>query len=129
MDNRPPGIPEPTGALDAVDAFVAARVLPEHREIVALLRDAMRDAVPTSCEEMRYGLPMWRGRGHLAYLSPSRRGITFGFPYGAAFADPHGALRGAAKHARHLVYRRVEDVDLDVLRACIAEAVAHDAAT
>lgn len=112
----------------AVDAFVAERVLPEYHPVVARLRDAMRAAVPEAREEMRYGLPMWRGRGHLAYLSPSRRGITFGFPYGAAFADAHPALRGTAKHARHLVYRRVEDVDPDVLGACIAAAVAHDAA-
>lgn len=112
---------------DAVDAFVAARVLPAYHDLVARLRAVMRDAVPDAREEMRYGLPMWRVRGHLAYLSPSQRGITFGFPYGAAFADPHDALRGKAKHARHLVYRRVEDVDLDVLRAWIAEAVAYDA--
>lgn len=112
---------------DAVDAFVNARVAPEHRAIVAMLRAAMREAAPDAREEMRYGLPMWRGRGHLAYLSPSRRGITFGFPYGAAFADPDRVLRGRATHARHLVYRRVEDVDLAVLRACIAEALAHDA--
>jgi hypothetical protein len=113
--------------MSPVDAFIAQSVRPEYHGLVAVLREVMREAAPDAALAMSYGLPMWKGRGYLAYLSPSQRGLTFGFPYGAHFSDPHGVLQGHAKHARHLKYRRVGDVDESVLRSYVAQAVARDA--
>ena len=111
----------------SVDEFIEQNVLPEHRDIVAALREVMRDAAPAAHLQMSYGLPMWKGRGYLAYISPSKWGITFGFPYGARFADAHGVLQGKAKHARHIKYAQVTDIDEPVLRSYVAQAVAGDA--
>lgn len=113
--------------MSPVDAFIAQNVRPEYHDLVAVLREVMTEAAPDAELTMSYGLPMWKGRGYLAYLSPSQRGITFGFPYGAHFADPHGVLQGRAKHARHIKYCEVGDVDDSVLRSCVAQAVAGDA--
>ncbi len=113
--------------MSPVDAFIEQNVRPEYREVVAVLREAMREAAPGAELAMHYGLPMWKWRGYLAYLSPSAKGITFGFPYGVHFDDPHGVLKGIARHARHIKYRRAADVDGAVLRSYIAQAVAGDA--
>ena len=113
--------------MSPVDEFIERNVLPEYRGVVAALREVMRDAAPGAELVMSYGLPMWKGRGYLAHLSPNKQGVTLGFTHGAAFEDPHGALRGRAKHARHVKYTRVSDIDEGVLRSYIAQAVAGDA--
>lgn len=112
--------------MSPVDAFIAERVAPEHREIAERVRVLMREAASGAVEEMRYGLPMWRGHGHIAYLSPNQKGITFGFPYGVHFDDPNGLLKGSGKHARHLRLRTLADADPGVLRGYIRQAVAWD---
>lgn len=125
---RPHLRPSPApAAMSPVDEFIERNVLPEYRDVIAVLREVMRDAAPDAELQMSYGLPMWKGRGYLAYVSPNKRGVTFGFPHGANFADPHGVLRGTAKRARHIKYERASDIDEGVLRSYIAQAVAGDA--
>lgn len=116
---------DPPARMD-VEAFIKENVRPEDRETVTALREILRDAAPSATLGMHYGLPMWKGRGYLAYLSPSQRGITFGFPHGVSFDDPRGLLRGKAKHARHLKYARTSDIDEDALRFYVAQAIAQD---
>ena len=67
------------GATDSVDAFVEEQVLPEFRDIVAMVRAVMRECAPRATERISYGLPMWIGNSRLAWISPSKRDITFGF--------------------------------------------------
>ena len=84
-------------SIRTVDEFVEARVLPEHREIVALLRELMRECAPHAKEEVRYGVPVWTGRRGLAVISPTKKDITFAFSRGAEFTDPYGLLQGVGK--------------------------------
>ncbi len=109
----------------AVDAFVAAIEPEAFQEIAQRVRRLFADAAPALRERMRYGLPMWTGCGHVAFISPSKTGIAVGFPYGAAFADPDSRLRGAGKHGRHLRLRTWRDAD--VLSGFLAQALARDA--
>jgi hypothetical protein len=68
-------------AMDAVDQFVKHKVLPEFHDIVTMLRELMRECAPHATEQVSYGIPMWKGKGYLAWISPTRRDITFGFTY------------------------------------------------
>ena len=112
----------------AVDAFIARRVLPEHRPIVALLRDLMRQIAPAATESIYYGIPMWRAPDQpIAWLSPTKRDITFGFTHGVELDDPYGLLRGRGKHARHVKLRTVTDANVPALRSYIRQAVRLDA--
>ena len=115
------------GGDPAVEAFVAAIEPEAFREIAGRVRRRLAEAAPALREQMRYGLPMWTGHGHVASLSPSKTGIAVGFPYGAAFDDPDRRLRGAGKHGRHLRLRAWRDADADVLRGFLAQAIARDA--
>ena len=109
-----------------VDTFVEHQMAPEQRALAATVRAAMRLWAPQLTEEIAYGIPMWKGHRHVAWLSPSRRGLSVGFTYGVGFADPHGQLRGRAKNARHVLLRSAADVHLDALRDLIWQAVAED---
>ena len=110
-----------------VDEFVARRVLPEHRAVVALLRKLMRDHAPAAREQIAYGIPMWKANGWIAFLSPTKRDITFGFAYGGEFTDRYGLLRGAGKKSKHVKLRSVDDVNVTALRSYLRQAMARDA--
>jgi hypothetical protein len=114
------------GPTDTVDAFVEERVLPEFRDIVAMVRALMRECAPQATERISYGLPMWIGNSALAWISPSKRDITVGFTYGREFEDPYGLLRGAGKHARHVKIRKLEDANQEALRSYIRQALERD---
>src|SRR2546425_13198236 len=102
--------------MDAVDEFVKDKVLPEFHDLVTMPRALMRASAPHATEQISYGIPMWKEKGYLAWISPSKRDVTFGFTYGAEFDDPYVLLKGAGKHARHVKIRTLADANQDALR-------------
>ena len=82
---RPPSVP-------TVDEFVRVRVLPEHREIVAILRALMKEHATTVKEVISYGIPAWRMKKIIAVLNPTKSAITFAFSRGVEFEDKYGLL-------------------------------------
>jgi hypothetical protein len=113
--------------MDTVDDFVKQRVLPEFHDIVTMLRALMGECAPHATEQISYGLPMWIGTSTLAWISPTKRDITFGFTFGREFADRYGLLKGVGKHARHVKIRRLADANQEALRYYIQQALEHDA--
>jgi hypothetical protein len=113
--------------MNAVDDFVKQKVLPEFHDIVTMLRARMRECAPHATEQVSYGIPMWKGNGFMAWISPTKRDITFGFTYGGEFEDRYGLLKGAGKHAKHVKIRRLADANQEALRDYIRQAVKRDA--
>jgi hypothetical protein len=111
---------------NSVDEFVEARVQPEHREIVAAIRQLMREAAPEVREVISYGIPSWRLKRIIAVLNPTKRDITFAFGRGAEFEDRYGLLRGAGKKSRHVKMRSLDQVNREALRYYIEQAVRLD---
>lgn len=112
--------------MDAVDEFVKDKILPKFHDVVAMLRDLMRELAPQTPEEISYGMPMWKGRYPLAWISSSKNDITFSFTHGVEFDDPYGLLQGRGKHARGVKLRTVEGANQEALRHYIRQAVDHD---
>ncbi len=113
--------------MDNVDDFVEQKVLPEFHDIVAVLRALMRECAPQAKEQISYGLPMWLGTSTLAWISPTKRDITFGFTYGREFEDRYGLLKGVGKHAKHVKIRKLADTNQEALRYYIQQALERDA--
>jgi hypothetical protein len=113
--------------MNEVDEFVAHKVLPEFHDIVAMLRELMRECAPHATEKVSYGLPMWIVRRPLAWISPTKQDITFGFTFGAEFEDKYGLLRGRGKNAKHVKIKRLADANEEALRYYIKQALEHDA--
>jgi hypothetical protein len=78
-------------------------------------------------KKISYGLPMWIGRSTLAWVSPTKRDITFGFTFGSEFEDRYGLLKGVGKHAKHVKIRKLADANQDALRDYIQQALERDA--
>jgi hypothetical protein len=109
-----------------VDAFVRMRVMPQHQETVATLRELMRQYAPEAHEDIAYNIPVWKQKGILAVISPTKSHITMSFSRGGDFLDSHGRLQGVGKQTRHLKFKTASDIDPDALRDYVAQAVALD---
>ncbi len=110
-----------------VDDFVKSRVLPEHQDIVKSIRQIMRETAPNAKEVMSCDMPVWKGKRIFAWLSPTKKDITFAFSRGSEFEDKYRLLRGVGKVSRHIKLNDVKDVDQKVLRCHIKQALAFDA--
>lgn len=111
-----------------VDEFVATKVVPEFRPVVAAIRNVIKESAPDAHEVISYGIPMYGLKKPLAWINPSKTGITLGFRQGASFADRYGLLRGTAKHAKHVRMRHLGEVNTPALRYYIKQALKLDKA-
>ncbi|MEV6864347.1 DUF1801 domain-containing protein [Streptosporangium subroseum] len=109
-----------------VDEYVKTRVIPEHQDIVRVLRELMAECAPEADEMIIYGSPAWKGNKPLAIISPSKTHITFAFERGAEFEDAHGLLAGVGKKTRHVKIKKLDSMNQDALRGYIAQAVKLD---
>jgi uncharacterized protein YdhG (YjbR/CyaY superfamily) len=109
-----------------VDEFVEQKVRPEYRDIVAELRTLMRKHAPKAKEVISYGAPMYVQKGTLAWITPSRTGISLGFRAGAYFEDSYGLLQGQGKHAKNVRMKTLKDMNKTALRYYIKQAVEFD---
>lgn len=116
---RPPSVP-------TVDEFVRVRVLPEHREIVAILRALMKEHATTVKEVISYGIPAFRGKRILAVISPTKRDITLAFSRGAEFEDTYGLLSGVGKTSKHIKIRDPDHLNAEAIRYYIKQALELD---
>jgi hypothetical protein len=113
----------PAKAPTTVDEFVAQKVRPEFREIVAELRALMRKDAPKATESIYYGLPMYTDGRPVAWISPSKTGIKLTFQRGGYFEDKYGLLKNPSKHSKSVTMKTVKDVNKAALRYYIKQAV------
>ncbi|HVE76614.1 MAG TPA: DUF1801 domain-containing protein [Actinomycetota bacterium] len=112
--------------MSEVDDFIQEKVQPELHDVVERIRELMREEAPDATELISYGLPMWKLKYPIAWITPSKREITFGFRHGVSFEDPHGLLKGRGKYARHVKMKNVEAINEEALRSYIRQAVELD---
>lgn len=110
-----------------VDDFVKAKVDPQLRPAVALIRSLMQECAPDAQEIISYGIPAYRANRIVAVISPTKNDITFSFSQGAKFRDKHGLLRGAGNVSRHVKIRHAAEANKAALRDYIKQALALDA--
>jgi uncharacterized protein YdhG (YjbR/CyaY superfamily) len=116
----------PAKAPATVDEFVERKVQPEFRGIVAEIRALMRKHAPKAAEAISYGLPMYAEGHPIAWISPSKTGISLGFRQGGYFEDKYGLLKNASKHSKNIKMKTVKDVNKAALRYYIKQAVELD---
>jgi hypothetical protein len=110
-----------------VDDFVKDKVLPEFQPVVAMLRGLMRECAPEADEAIRYGLPMYKVKGIVAWISPTKKDITFSFTQGAKFEDRYSLLRGVGKHSMFVKIKTTEHINREALHYYIKQALEFDA--
>jgi len=111
-----------------VEEFIEARVLPEYRDIVAMIRRAMREHAPKAEEVLTYGILGFRIRRIIAVISPTKKGITLAFSRGAEFEDKYGLLEGIGNVSKNIRLSAVDEIPKSALRYYIKQAVKLEAA-
>ena len=125
---------DPASAGDALAAFLAARVRPEHRAIVLRIVADFAAVAPDVTLRMRGGtekyipVPVFRLTRDIAAISPSRSAVTLSFTAGASFDDPFHRLGGAGKMSRTIRITRIEDYPSAAVAHYMRQAVAADRA-
>ena len=101
-------------------------VLPEFQPVVVMLRELMREEAPDVAEEIRYGLPAFRGKQIIAVISPTKKDITFAFSHGEAFEDTYGLLQGKGNISKHVKIKNQDSISRDALCYYIRQALEFD---
>jgi hypothetical protein len=114
---------KPTG----VDDFIKARVLPELRPVVQMIREMMKKYAPEAQESISYGIPAYKMRRIIAVISPTKQDITFSFSRGGQFEDKYGLLKGVGKSSKHVKIKSVAEANKAALRYYIKQALRLDA--
>jgi len=108
----------------SVDEYIERKVPPEYREVMTLLREFIREAVPDAEESIYYGQPMYKKRNLVfAWITPSKKGIALSFLRGVKFEDKYGLLEGNAKWSRYVKIKKVDDLNKEALRYYIKQAI------
>jgi hypothetical protein len=110
-----------------VDEFVEARVQPQHRDIVAMIRRLVREVAPDATETIGYGIPVYKRTRIFAVISPTKKDITFSFSRGAEFADTYGLLQGVGKTSKHVKIRTLDEANREALRYYLLQALDFEA--
>ena len=118
-----------------IDEFL--EYLPEAElKTVNLLRKIIFDCVPNIKEKLSYNVPFYKKNKGMFFIWPasilwgkkkSYSGIRFGFQQGYLLRDDLNILnKGNRKQIYYLDYLNLNDVDLDILKTYIFDAVLVD---
>lgn len=109
-----------------VEEYIAAKVQPEHLDMLERLRKLMRIAAPEANEVISYGVIMWRGKRGLWIINPTKNGLTLSFSKGASFEDPYHLLTGAGKVAKTIWLQQPGDINEEAFKYYMDQALKHD---
>jgi len=108
------------------EEFIATRVLPEFKPVVEKIREVIKECAPDAQEIINYGIPAYRVSNIIAVISPTKKDITLAFSRGAEFEDKYKLLKGVGKVSKNLKFKKVSDVDKDILCYYIQQALEID---
>ncbi|HEY1018655.1 MAG TPA: DUF1801 domain-containing protein [Sediminibacterium sp.] len=108
----------------------------EEREITVLLRKIVFSCHPEITEKLSYNVPYYRLHKQLCFIWPAAilwgkkknyEGVRFGFTSGHLLTDEIGYLdKGSRKFVCYKDFRRLKEIDAELLRSYIFEAMAID---
>lgn len=111
--------------------------LPEQElKVTLFLRDIILSVMPEAEERMWYNVPIYRRHRDICFIWPASvlwgqkqtySGVRLGFSKGYLLTDPAGYLdRGARKQVYWRDFQCIEDIDTDLIRSFLFEAVVID---
>lgn len=114
-------------ASEMIDKQIAE--LPDWRgQMLAGLREIVRDADPEIIEEWKWSTAVWTHQGMVCSGGAFKEHVKLNFFKGAALKDPKGLFNAGldAKATRSIDFREGERIDATALKALVREAVAFN---
>lgn len=126
--------PDSSLKLRSLDAFFE-HILPHERPIVHTLRDLVLNSVPNVREKLSYNVPYYSRHHRICFIWPAsvpwgkveQNGVLFGFCNGHLLTDElHYLDRGTRKQVYTKTFTALDQIDGDILKVYLAEAVSVD---
>ena len=86
----------------------------------------MREMAPDATESISYGIPAYKRKRTFAVISPTKKDITLSFSRGVQFEDKYRLLRGVGKSSKHIKFKKLADVNREVVEYYIKQALELD---
>ena len=96
---------------------------PRQKALAHRLRTVILDAIPEIDESMKWKIPFYSFNGILCFINPVAEHIVIGFCNGALLSDEHKLLTGNGKLVRHVVVKKMSDIQKPKLRNLLHEAM------
>nr|WP_293834367.1 DUF1801 domain-containing protein [uncultured Arsenicibacter sp.] len=109
--------------------------LPDHeRQIVDALRSIIFSCIPGCREKIAYNVPFYSRRKRICFIWPAsvpwgkvKKGVRLGFSNGYLLSDELNYLeKGGRKHVYCRDFTSVQDINVDLLKTFLFEAVVVD---
>lgn len=111
--------------------------LPENElKIVKVLRQLVLDSIPNVIEKLSYNVPYYKVTKNICFIWPSSvlwgkkqtyEGVRFGFTNGYLLQDEIAYLdKGDRKQVYWKDFKEIKEIDIDLLKSYIFEAVMID---
>jgi hypothetical protein len=118
-----------------IDGFL--EFLPaDELKLTVFLRNLVLDCIPECGEKLSYHVPYYYKHSNICFIWPasvtwgkkkSYEGIRFGFTKGYLLTDENGYLdRGERKEVYWRDFKHVRDIDVNILKSLLFEAVEID---
>jgi hypothetical protein len=117
----------PTYPTDPRVEAAIAELEAEPRAVAEALRALVRATAPTLRESLKWGNPVWTGRGNVICIMLFPRHVNLGFFFGARLSSKYPQLEGTGKGMRHVKVPTPRDARNPVLPRVIRDAVRLDA--
>jgi hypothetical protein len=97
--------------------------------LLAQLRQLIREAAPELSEEWKWETPVWSYKGNVVAAGVFKDHVKLNFFKGASLADPNGLFNAGldAKASRGIDLHEGDDIDAGALRDLVRAGVAHNA--
>jgi len=122
---------------DTISDFL--NFLPKHElQIVQILRAIILECLPNPIEKLAYNVPYYYLHSRICFIWPASipwgnvrmNGVQLGFPKGYLMRDEIGYLeKGNRKQVYSKTYFDAREIDTDLVKTYIFEAIAVDIAT
>jgi hypothetical protein len=107
---------------NTLDAYVD-RLQDWQREIVATLRQVVRDVAPAASEAVKWAQPVFEANGPFAFVKPAAKHVTLGFWRGVELVAPAGLLEGDGGRMRQMKILNAATLPMTTLRDLVRQAV------
>lgn len=109
--------------------------LPEEElKLVGILRNLILDCIPDCREKISYNVPFYARHHNICFIWPAsvpwggiKSGVALGFTRGMLLTDQKKLIKGKRKNVRSLEFTQPKDLDVELVKSLLYEAVLLDA--
>lgn len=113
----------------SIDTYRAEKITsPWQQAAFDQIKAIIEETYPAIRASIKWAQPVWEtAEGPVMYARSSAKHFTLGFWRGAEMQDPTAVLEGEGDRMKHLKFKSLDDVNVELIRGFVTQAVALNA--